>query len=56
MLYVFVNSDKKQVFFATYDENSKNEFLKLHPKFIYHYTYFSEVTVYEEIDNDGESL
>lgn len=56
MLYVFVNSDKKQVFFATYDENCKNEFLKLHPKFYYHYTYFSEVTVYEEIDNDGESL
>lgn len=38
MLYVFVNS--------------KNEFLKLHPKFIYHYTYFSEVTMYEEIEEN----
>lgn len=54
MLYVFVNSDTKKVFFATYDENSKNEFLKLHPKFCYHYTYFSEVTVYEEIEETDD--
>lgn len=29
MLYVFVNSDTKNVFFATYDENNKNEFFKV---------------------------
>lgn len=52
MLYVFVNSNTKRVFFATYDENSKNEFLKLHQDFTYSYTYFSEVTVYEEITTD----
>lgn len=49
MLYVFVNSKEKKVFFATYDENRKNEFLKINPNFTYSYTYFSEVTVYEEI-------
>lgn len=52
MLYVFVNSDKKQIFYATYDEDSKDDFLKHCPRFRYHYTYFSEVTVYEEIEND----
>lgn len=54
MLYVFVNSDKKQVFFATYDEDYKNKFLKQYPKFTYHYTYFSEVTVYEEIEENDD--
>lgn len=50
MLYVFVNSDKKKVFFATYNEDYKNKFLTQYTKFKYHYTYFSEVTVYEEIE------
>lgn len=50
MLYVFVNSDTRKVFFATYDENRKNDFIKLHQNFRYHYTYFSEVTIYEEIE------
>lgn len=54
MLYVFVNSDTKKVFYATYDENRKNEFLKLNPNFRYHYTYFSEITVYEEIEENDD--
>lgn len=54
MLYVFVNSDKKKVFLATYNEITKNDFLKVHPKFTYHYTYFSEVTVYEEIEENDD--
>lgn len=54
MLYVFVNSDKKKVFFATYDEDGKNDFVKLHPNFRYHYTYFGEVTVYEEIEENDD--
>lgn len=29
-----------------------NEFLKFHPNFRYHYTYFSEITVYEEIEEN----
>lgn len=54
MLYVFVNSDKKQVFYATYDDGRKSDYLKLHQKFKYHYTYFSEITVYEEIEENDD--
>lgn len=52
MFYVFMNSDKKQVFYATYNEDSKNRFLKYCPRFRYHYTYFSGITVYEEIEEN----
>lgn len=54
MLYVFVNSDKKKVFFATYDYNKTIDFRSRHPGFRYHYTYFSEVTVYEEIEENDD--
>lgn len=50
MLYVFVNSDKKKVFYATYDHNKAIDFISLHPNFNYNYTYFSEVTIYEETE------
>ena len=52
MLYIFVNSDKKKVFFATYDHNKVICFMSLNPNFRYHYTYFSDVTVYEEIEEN----
>lgn len=54
MLYIFVNSDKKKVFFATYNYNEAISFRSLHPDFRYHYTYFSEVTVYEEIEENDD--
>lgn len=54
MLYVFVNSDKKKVFYATYDHNKAIDFRSLHPNFNYHYTYFSEVTIYEETEENDD--